>query len=226
MVLKNINMVKIYSIKDPETLEIKYIGKTIQSLSKRLSGHITKSLYNRSTHISCWIYSLLKLGKKPIIELIEECDEKIWIEREVYYISYYKDIIYNHSTGGESGSLGYKCTDLHKEKISKSLTGRKRSLKERESISNGRKGMKLSEETKNKIREINKGKKQSIETRIKKSKNIVLQIDKKTNIVLNEFYSLGFAQECTGFLKGNISSACNGRLKTYKGFIWRFKNKI
>ena len=73
-------MVKIYSLNDPDTLEIKYIGKTVQKLEKRLSGHITKAKYNRTTHCSCWIYKLLLKGKRPKIQLIEECLENIWIE--------------------------------------------------------------------------------------------------------------------------------------------------
>lgn len=215
-------MIKIYTINDPDTLEIKYIGKTIQSLKKRLSGHVTKSKYNRSTHVSCWIYKLLKNNKKPIIKLLEECSSNNWAEREKYWISYYKNIIYNHSIGGESGALGYKCTDKHKNKISSSLKGRKRSLQERENISKGSLGKKLSEETKNKLRNINLGKKYSLESRIKKSKFPILQLDINNNII-NEFPTLGIAEERTGFNKSGMSAACNGKLKTYKGFLWKYK---
>ena len=216
-------MVKIYTLNDPETLEIKYIGKTIQKLNKRLSGHITKAKYNRSTYCSCWIYSLLLQNKKPIIKLIEIVEDENWIEREQYWISLYKDKICNHSIGGDSGSLGYKQTKEHKDKISKSLKDRKRSNQECISISNGSKGKKLSEITKEKLRKANLGKKQSINTRLKKSKFRVLQIDANTNEIINEFLTLGEAGERTGFLKGNISSAINGRLKTYKGYKWCYK---
>lgn len=216
-------MVKIYMLKDPDTLEIRYIGKTKQPLRRRWFGHITHSRLTRTSHVSCWIYSLTQLGKKPLIELIEECEENVWTEREQYWIAFYKEQLTNHSIGGEAGSLGYVCTDEHKKKISNALKGRKRTQEERDNISVGRTGIKLSDITKDKIRNVNLGKKYSLESRIKKSKYPVLQIDKFTKKIINEFPTLGIAQEITGCLKGNIVSACNGRLKTYKGFIWRYK---
>lgn len=216
-------MIKIYSLNDPDTLEIKYIGKTVQKLEKRLSGHITKAKYNRTTHCSCWIYSLLLKNKRPIIQLIEECLEDVWVEREQYWIRYYKELICNHSIGGENGSLGYTCTVEHKNKISKSLIGRKRSIEECIAISNGSKGKILSDTTKEKLRNINIGKIQSLETKLKKSKYPILQINPVNNEVVAEYPTMGIAQQVTGFLKGNISSAINGRLKTYKGFKWKYK---
>lgn len=216
-------MVKIYSLNDPDTLEIKYVGKTVQKLEKRLSGHITKAKYNRTTHCSCWIYNLLIKNKRPKIQLIEECLENIWIEREQYWIKYYKDIIYNHSVGGESGGLGYTCTVEHKSKISKSLTGRKRSIEECIAISNGSKGKIVSTYTKEKLRNINIGKIQSLETKLKKSKYPILQINPDNNEIIAEYPTMGIAQKITGFSKGNISSAINGRLHTYKGFKWKYK---
>lgn len=217
------SMTKIYSLNDPDTLEIKYIGKTVQKLSKRLSGHITKAKYNRTTHCSCWIYGLLLKGKFPVIQIIENCLGEDWIEREQYWIRYYKDIIYNHSIGGEKGGLGYICTEEHKKKISVALKGKKRSIQACIAISRGSKGKKLSDETKRKLRDINIGKIQSLETRLKKSKYPVLQIDPISNEVVSEYPTIGIAEELTGFLQGNISSAINGRLKTYKGFKWRYK---
>jgi len=32
---------KLYVLKDPETLEIRYVGITIRTLQQRLSGHIS-----------------------------------------------------------------------------------------------------------------------------------------------------------------------------------------
>jgi hypothetical protein len=83
-------MVKIYCLKDPNTLEIRYIGKTIQELKKRLSGHLMNSKHKQNTsHTSCWIKNLLNDNKIPIIELIENVDDSIWIEREQYWIDFY-----------------------------------------------------------------------------------------------------------------------------------------
>lgn len=214
-------MVKIYKLIDPETFEVKYVGKTIQPLKKRLSGHISKSKNSRTAHVNCWIYSLLLKGKKPKIELIEEVIN--WKEREQYWISYFPNLC-NHSLGGESGTLGYKMTDVHKRKISKSLKGRKRPQYVRDKISQGHKGKKVSQETREKLRIYNTGRKQSIEVRKRKAKSPILQYDLNDKYI-KEWYSLGQIQEETGFLKGNLSSCCNGRLKSAYGFKWVFKNE-
>lgn len=214
-------MVKIYKLIDPETLEVRYVGKTVQPLKKRLSGHITKSKNSRTAHVNCWIYSLLLKGKKPIIELIEEVEN--WKEREQYWIAYFPNLC-NHSIGGESGTLGYKMTDVHKRKISRRLLGRKRPQHVKDKISRGHRGKIVSEETKEKLRVFNTGRVQSIEVRKRKAKSPILQFDLDGNYI-KEWYSLGQIQEETGFLKGNLSSCCNKRLKTAYGFKWVFKNE-
>lgn len=43
--------------------------------------------------------------------------------------------------------------------------------------------------------------------------------------LLETFDSINEAQRQTGFSLGNISAACNGKLKTYKKRIWRFNVK-
>lgn len=214
-------MTKIYLLKDPDTNEIRYVGKTVKSLNIRLSQHISRSKKVRTAYVNCWIYSLLKKNKRPIIELIEETDD--WENREKYWIQYFSKLC-NHQIGGGHGNLGIKLSDSHKENISKSLKGKPRDLKTKIKISKSHKGKILSEETKNKLSSINTGKKYSIETIIKKSKGGVIQYDLNMNKI-NEFITLKEATLITGFYKGGISSACIGRLKTYKGFIWKYKNK-
>lgn len=215
-------MTKIYKLLDPDTMEIRYIGKTIQPLWKRLSAHIVKAKRNRTSHVSCWIYSLLQQEKKPIIQLIEKTEN--WVEREQFYIKHYPNLC-NHSIGGESGTLGYVMTTEQKIKISNSLKNKPRPLEVRNRISVSHKNKVLSEVTKEKIRIANLGKKQSISSRSKKNKNTVLQYDLNGNFI-KEWFSLGQIQEKTGFLKANISSCCHKRLKTAYGYKWLFKKKI
>ena len=57
------------------------------------------------------------------------------------------------------------------------------------------------------------------------SKGGVEQYSKEGEL-LNTYYSLQDAATQNNLLKGNISSACTGRLKTYGGFIWKYKIKI
>lgn len=53
------------------------------------------------------------------------------------------------------------------------------------------------------------------------SKKIV-QLNKDTNELIEIYDSMTIAKEKYGFDAGNISKCCNGKLKTYRGFIWMF----
>ena len=214
-------MTKIYTLKHPDTNEVHYVGKTIQPLQHRLSGHISRSKVSRSAYVNCWIYSLILEGKTPTIELTEETDN--WEEREMFWIQQYPNLC-NHQLGGGHGNLGTHLSENHKKSISNSLKGKPRSLETKIKISKSHKGKILSEETKKKLRDINLGKTIPLETKIKMSKGGVEQYSKE-GILINTFISLQEAAIATNLFKGNISSACTGRLKTYGGFMWKYKNE-
>lgn len=59
-------MYKIYSLNDPLTNEIRYIGYTKGSLKKRLKEHIYDSNRNKS-HKCNWIRKLRSVGLNPVI---------------------------------------------------------------------------------------------------------------------------------------------------------------
>jgi len=91
--------VKIYTLRHPESLEIRYIGRTKNSLKTRLNGHLSKAKNNKfKTHKDNW---LLSLDCKPIIELL-----KIVIGWEASYIEE-QNIIRNYLEDG------YNLTNLH-----------------------------------------------------------------------------------------------------------------
>jgi hypothetical protein len=69
--------IKIYCLYNPQTLEIRYIGRTKVTLAKRLTHHICTSKKLRKekislcgTHKTNWINSLLKEGIRPGIRLL------------------------------------------------------------------------------------------------------------------------------------------------------------
>lgn len=86
---------KIYVLKDPETLEIRYVGQTIQRLDRRMSTHIYDALYRNNGNYNIpkcnWFRKLFKQDKYPIIECIEEVERHILDEREIYWIKYFKN---------------------------------------------------------------------------------------------------------------------------------------
>jgi|LauGreDrversion4_2_1035121.scaffolds.fasta_scaffold44134_2 hypothetical protein len=120
----------IYKLIDPITNEIRYIGQTY-NINKRYEGHISTSLnknsYCYNTHKACWIRKLLSLNLKPIIEIIEECEN---LEQSNLMEKYYIDRFTNE---------GFRLTNSHFKDVTEF------SKDTREKMSNARKGKKLEE---------------------------------------------------------------------------------
>lgn len=220
--------IKIYTLSNPDTNEIRYVGKTVSKLEYRLALHISEAKKDvNKSHKNSWIISLLKQGLKPVIELLDEISyNRDWEWLEQYWISQMKSWNFNliNMTDGGDGNKNQKFSKETIEKRKLKIIGIPRSSYVRIKISNSHKGKKLSESTKEKLRIANLGKRYSKETKFKKSKKGVYQYD-KDNTLIAVYESLTEAIEKTGFFRGNISSACTGRLKSYKGFIWKYKNK-
>ena len=98
---------KIYVLKDPITNEVRYIGQTKHSLKSRMNTHIYDSIKYRYNAPKCnWVRKLLNNNLFPIIEVIEEVENDKLDEREIYWISYYRNIlgkkILNLTDGGNN----------------------------------------------------------------------------------------------------------------------------
>lgn len=108
----------IYCLKDPTNQMIRYIGKTVQSKHKRLSSHYRDK---KPSHKKSWIDSLKKKKLKPILAIIEWCDDDNWQEKEKKWIAYYRNKIGNKLTnileGGNGLPKGYKHSAEAIEKI-------------------------------------------------------------------------------------------------------------
>lgn len=116
--------VYIYTLSDPITEEIRYVGKCL-NVKKRLNEHIHNF---DKTHRSRWIQSVIKTGNKPIISVIEEIRESNdldWQESERFWINYLRFLgcdLCNLDSGGNGGK---KASDVTRAKISAALKGRK-----------------------------------------------------------------------------------------------------
>ena len=75
---------KIYTLNNPLTGEIKYVGVTTGALNTRLSQHIYNGKKGKNTIVSKWVKSLILKGLKPnirLLEIVEENeDEQHWIQ--------------------------------------------------------------------------------------------------------------------------------------------------
>lgn len=110
----------IYILKDPETDEIRYVGKTVD-IKRRYYHHCSKSACkSQKSHRSSWVLSLLERKLKPIMEIIDYCNYENWEQYESKWIEYYTKQgcnLCNHTKGG-SGILGCKRSEETKNKIS------------------------------------------------------------------------------------------------------------
>src|SRR6185503_10610541 len=81
-------MIYIYGLFDPRNLELRYIGMTENSISIRLSGHISEARHSsKRNHKVNWIRQLLSEGLVPAIEVLEECTIETWQESEQAWIA-------------------------------------------------------------------------------------------------------------------------------------------
>ncbi len=114
--------VKIYILKDPYTDEIRYIGRTKNSLKIRLAGHCTKAKQNSfKTYKDNWI---LKLDVKPLIEEIEEIEgwEESYLREQILIKEYIEKgyrLVNLHDRG--TGGLLRDISQEQREKISKKV---------------------------------------------------------------------------------------------------------
>ena len=116
--------VYIYTLTDPITNIVRYVGKSV-NVKQRYASHISRCL-EKKTYKDCWIYSLMKKNLKPILNIIEVCDESNWVQREQYHISLYENLT-NLTIGGE-GLNGWKASNETKQKMSENRKGKKNSF--------------------------------------------------------------------------------------------------
>lgn len=94
--------VYIYGLQDPETKEIRYIGKA-NNPNVRYRQHIKGGCLNNQ-HKRGWINALGKRGLKPELIILETTDDKNWEMREKYWIKFGIDNdwpLTNISSGGK-----------------------------------------------------------------------------------------------------------------------------
>ncbi len=229
----------IYALKDPASLEVRYIGKANNPKS-RYSRHINDAKNKPKCHRLCWIKGLLDNNKAPILEILEECDELIWGERENFWISKF-DNLTNMIDGGKF------CPMSNPEIVERMKKTKKENPQ------------KCSEETRKKLSihtkklwdtGILKGKKQSKETKLKRAKSMSLAWNKRSKeekervgklisksknkpviqmdlngTYIKEHPSAKIAEETLNISRDKVSLCCRGKRNSAGGFKWMLKSK-
>ena len=234
----------IYLITDT-TNNMKYVGQHHYHIEGQLDPN-----YHGSGHIIRQIYKKRPETLKE--EYIKTCySEEEMNSDEQYYIKLFKTLYpngYNLTEGGDGGIL---CEETRK-KISESLKGKQFSEETRRKLSDANKGKTLSEEARKKMSDAKKGKPapnkgipMSEEARKKMSdakkgkpspnKGIPMSEEQKKKLskkvlqfTLNgEFIREwpSFAEcERNGFYGTAVCKCCQGKQKTHKGFVWKYKD--
>lgn len=98
----------IYALVDPDTDEVRYIGKSGRGFVR--PNEQIRQVKHPKTHKERWINKLFRENKKPKIEIIRYCLSEVDLNvSEMEFIKYYKSIganLTNGTRGGEGGDTG------------------------------------------------------------------------------------------------------------------------
>lgn len=153
----------IYGLVDPETNELRYVGKS--------SNGIIRAHRRHSCHCENWRQSLKRRGMRPIVITIENLDEynDTLNERERFWIEYHRSQgapLTNLTVGGD----GYVLSPEHRAKLLAANTGRPCSSETRAKISAANRGKKRTPEQCAKISDSHRGLKASKKTKVRMSR--------------------------------------------------------
>jgi hypothetical protein len=76
----------IYALCDPDSGDIRYIGKTHTSLKKRFHLHLSSARRGNKTPKALWIKHILSSGKRPTMIALEEVNYSDWPEAEARWM--------------------------------------------------------------------------------------------------------------------------------------------
>jgi hypothetical protein len=217
--------VYFYTLTDPRNPEnIRYIGKTIQKLARRLDQHVSytkRSIKNgKRSHNINWINSLLKEDIRPVISEIDcyECDDdsKDWIIFEKYWISQFKSWGFKltNETDGGDGNQNQVFSKESQEKKAKKLRGVPRPKDVREKISKSHKGKIKTDEHIENIRK----------TIIAKQGRPINQYSLE-GVFIKEWNSIASAADYFKIDRSSIMRCCQGKFKKSAGHVWKYKNE-
>ncbi len=115
------NTTFIYALLDPRWGCIRYIGKA-DDPKRRYNAHFSKSELSPNTKKVTWFKSLLALGLKPILVVLEEVAQENWEEAEMRWIAWCHSVpgypkLTNGTIGGDGSKKGSKHSEETRRKI-------------------------------------------------------------------------------------------------------------
>ncbi len=213
------NLCYIYTLTDPNTQQVRYVGKTINP-KVRFRSH-KKDKKGRSYRVN-WIKSLRKQKLFPIFEILDIVDNNDWEFWEQYWICQFKvwgfKLVNANAKG--TGAINFKHSEETKKRISISSTNRKHSEETKKLMSDNKKGIIFSDSHIENLRESHLG---------QKNENFfkgIIQINIKTGEIIQKFKSLTEAEYITGINNSSLSRCCKKNGKSAGGFYWCYECEI
>jgi len=177
----------IYTLCDPDTLAVRYVGKA-DDPAIRFKNHLKEKRNNHKVH---WINQLKSQNKKPLLKVVEEVPKSCWEEHEKKWIAYYKNVGCNLTNSTEGGER-VQFTEEIRKKISQARMGHTVSEETRKKISLI--NLSLGFEHRKKLSDAHKGIPISLGT----LKNLRKMAEKKRGLPLAEDHRLKIARANTG----------------------------
>lgn len=123
----------IYTLTDPRTEEVRYVGRTVKDVRHRLWEHMRKAkLGHVHYHNIHWLRQLIAAGLEPWVAVLESGDGD-WDEAEKFWIQKLRSEGANltNQTEGGDGTCGHIPSEETKRKQSASHLGLHRSAETR-----------------------------------------------------------------------------------------------
>jgi hypothetical protein len=123
----------IYTLVDPRTQEIRYVGKSVNGIKRAYEHFKPSSLKEGNTHKNQWVSALLKQNLQPLVGIAYSIKSNnkavlndILYKKEQEFIKLFFELGINltNSTDGGPGAVNRKLSDLSKQKMSDSAKKR------------------------------------------------------------------------------------------------------
>lgn len=220
--------VKIYSLSSTRNLnDIRYVGKTKQTLKKRLQGHLcdakkAKKQGNCNIRNYNWINQEIEDGFSIVIMeldsgIFDENEDWKWLEQ--YWISQIKSWGFNlnNLTDGGDGNQNQHFSKESIELRASKIRGIPRDENTKKKISEGLLGIKRSEETRRKVSEA-----------ITQLQGRKIRQYTMNGELVSEYNSIAEAAKTLNIDKANIGHCCahTPNHNSAGGYIWRYIEDI
>lgn len=152
----------IYALLDPHNECVRYIGVTKRTPEQRLHSHLKAAKAGSTYRVHNW---MRKIVVKPLLRVIELCDERSWSDAERRWIAHYRSLgcELTNITGGGEGTFGTVASAETRAKMSNVRIGntnangntiwlgRKHKEESKQKMAEARRGTTASEDTKRKM---------------------------------------------------------------------------